>query len=52
MYILNNDSQNYQFCRLQLVVEETLDTKLKEPTYQSQIKVPNVVKPTNKETLL
>ena len=29
-----------------------LDTQLNEPTYQNFIKVPNVVKPTNKKTLL
>ena len=45
MYILK-DTQNYPFCRLQLVVETF--RHLKEPTDQRSIKVPKVVKPTNK----
>ena len=36
------------FCRLQLVVE----TELNDPTNQNSRKVPKVVKPTNKKTLL
>ena len=43
VYIPNNDSQNYSFCNLQLVVE-TLDTQFKETTNQNFIKVPKVVK--------
>ena len=39
MYIPNDDTQNYPFCRLQLVVE-TLDTQLNEPTNQNPLKVP------------
>ena len=50
MYIPNDDTQNYPICRLKLVVE-TLDTQLNEPTNQNTIKVPKVVKPTNKKTL-
>ena len=46
MYIPNNDTQNYPFCRLQLVVEN-LNTQLIEPTNQHSIKVLEVVKPTN-----
>ena len=41
---LQNDSQNYPFCRLRL------DTHLNEPTNQNSLKVPKVVKPTNKKT--
>ena len=51
MYIPNDDPQNYSFCKLQLVVG-TLDTQLGEPTNQNSIKVPTVVKLTNKRTLL
>ena len=47
MYIPNADTQNYPFCRLQLVV----DTQLKESTNQNELKVPKVVRPTNKKTL-
>ena len=33
MYILNDDTQNYSFCKLQLVFETFgLDTTLNEPT--------------------
>ena len=49
MYILNYDTQNYPFCRLQLVGH--LDTLSNEPTNQNSIKVPKV-KPTIKKTLL
>ena len=38
MYILNNDTQYYPYCRLQLIVETF------EPTNQNSIKVPKVVK--------
>ena len=38
----NDDTENYPFCRLQLVV----DTQLNEPTNKDLIKVPKVVKPT------
>ena len=38
MYIINDNTQNYAFCRLQLVAENS-------------IKVPKVVEPTNKKTL-
>ena len=31
MFILNDDTQNYHFFRLQLIVE-TLETQLNEPT--------------------
>ena len=47
MYIPNNDTQNYPFCWLKLVVE-----MLNESNNQYSIKVPKVVKPTNKNTLL
>ena len=45
-YIPNDDTQNYPFCKLQLVVEN-LNTHLIEPTNQHSIKVLEVVKPTN-----
>ena len=44
MYIPNDKTQNYPFCRLQLVLDA--------PTNQNSIKVPKVVNPTNKKTLL
>ena len=50
-YITNVNTQNYPFCRLQLVVE-TFNTKSNEPTNQSSIKVTKVVKLTNKKTLV
>ena len=43
MYLPNDDTQN----RL-----KRLNTQQKEPTNQTLIKVPEVVKPTNKQTLL
>ena len=46
-FIPNDDTQNY-ICGLQLVVE----TQINEPTNQNSIKVPKIVKPTNKITLL
>ena len=51
MYIPNDDTQNHSFCRLQLVVE-TFKHPTYEPTNQNSIKVPNVVKPANEQTLL
>ena len=50
MYNPNDDTQKYPFCRLQLMVEP-LDTQLNEPTNQNSIKVPQLVKTTNKKTL-
>ena len=47
MYIPNDDTQKYPFCRLQLLVK----TQIKEPNNHNLIKVPNVVKPTKKKTL-
>ena len=46
MYIPNDDTQNHPSCRLRL------DTQLKKQTIQKSIKVPKVVKQTNKKTLL
>ena len=48
MYIPNDENQNYFFCRLQLVVE-TFGTKLNKTNNQNSIKVPKVVKSTNKK---
>ena len=44
MYIPNDDTKNYTFCRFKLVVE----TQLNEPTNQNSMKV---VKSTNKKML-
>ena len=41
-FIPNDDTLNYPFCRLKLVVE-SLDTQLNEPTNQNSIKVPKVI---------
>ena len=48
MYIPDNDTQNY-FCILQKSLK-LFDTQLNEPINQNLIKVPKVVKPTNKKT--
>ena len=50
MYIPNDYTQNFPFCRLQLVVE-TFKT-LNKPTNQNAMKVPKVVEPTNKKSLV
>ena len=54
MSISNNDKQNYPFCRLKLVVEflKRLNIQLNESTNQNSLKLPKVVKPKNKKTLL
>ena len=44
---MNDDTQNNPICRLELMVE----TLLNEPNNQSLIKVPKVVKQTNKKRL-
>ena len=49
MYVPNDGTQNYAFCRFQLVVEP-LNIQLNEPTNQNSIKVSKVVKPTNKKS--
>ena len=46
MHIPNDDTQNYPFCNLHLVVE-TFET-----TNQNSIKVSKFVETTNKKTLL
>ena len=38
MYIPNDDTQNYPFFRLKIVVESS-DTELDEPTNQNSIKI-------------
>ena len=51
-FILNNDTQNYPFCRLKLAIEEfehSTPTNQNSPKFQ---KVPKVVNPLNKEMLL
>ena len=47
-YVHFDVTQNYFFFRLQLVI----DTRPNESTNQSSLKVPKVVKPTNKKRLL
>ena len=49
MYIPIDDTQNYSFYRLKLVVETF---ELNKQTNQNSVKVPKVVKPMNKKTLL
>ena len=51
MYIPNDYIQNYPFGSVNLVAE-TLEHSTKFPTYQNSIKVPKVVRPTNKKTLV
>ena len=46
MYTPNDDTQNYPYCSLQLVVK-TFGYRTYEPTNQNSIIVPKVVKPTN-----
>ena len=48
LWPINDYTQNFPFCTLQLVVKTF---RLNEPTNQNQMKVPKVVKPTNKKTL-
>ena len=50
MYITNDDTQNYHFCRLKLVVE-TFEHSTWLTNQSKFTEVPKVVKPTNKETL-
>ena len=49
MYIPNDEIQNLRFCRLKLLVETF---ELIIPTNHNSVKVPKVVKITNKKTLL
>ena len=48
MYIPNDETENYP---LQLVVQ-CLDTYFNEQTNQNSIKIPKVVKPTNKKIII
>ena len=48
VYIPNDDTQNFPFCRL--IVVQMLGHTLK-PTYKNSIKVPKVDKPMNKAVL-
>ena len=52
MYIPNDDTQNYPFCRLQLVIKILKDTQLKKWTNHNSIKFPKVGEPTNKKTVI
>ena len=51
IYIPNDDTQNYPFYRLQLMVEK-LDTQLNELTNQNSLKVPNEIDRTSKKMIL
>ena len=44
MYISNDDTQYYPFCRLQLSGWNVLETQLNESTNQNTIKVPKAIK--------
>ena len=48
--MINDGTLNYPFCRLQLVVKSK-NTKNIEPANQNSVKVPKLVKPTNKKML-
>ena len=50
MYIPNDNTQNYPYCMLQSVVETIGHST--QPNNQNSIKVPKVVKPKNKKTVL
>ena len=50
LYIHNDYTQNYLFCRLQLVVKNV--KTLNEPTNENSIKFPKVDKSANKKMLL
>ena len=50
MYISNDNTQNYHFCRLQKVVE-TFGHSNHDTINQNVIEAPKVVKPTNKKML-
>ena len=52
MFIPNDDTQNKSFCRLKLVTETFGQFQLNEQTNENSLKVPKVVKQTNKKTLL
>ena len=51
MYIPNDDTQNYFFCRLQLDVE-TFGHSTYWTNQSNSIKVPEIDESTNKKTLL
>ena len=51
MFIPNDDTQNYLFCRFKLVVE-TFEHSIFLINQSKFTKVSKVVKPTNKKTLL
>ena len=51
--LINDVTQNYPFCRLQLLVERARwDTQLNKPINQNLTKVLKAIDPTNKKTLL
>ena len=48
MYVPNDDTQNYTFCRIKLLVLKCLDTQLYESKFDKSSQ--KVVKSTNRET--
>ena len=50
MYIPNNETKNYPFCRLNWWLKR-LNTQLIKPTNPNSAKFPKVVNKTNKKTL-
>ena len=52
MFIPNDNTQNYPFCRLQLVDVKLLDIILFNQPIRIQFKVPNVGKPMKKKMVL
>ena len=52
IYIPNVDTQYYPFCRLKLEVETFVHSTSNKPINSNPIKVPKVVKPSNKKTLM
>ena len=50
MISTNNDTQNYPFCTLQLMVE-TFEHSTNELTHQNSLTVLKVINSTNKKTL-
>ena len=50
MYFLNDNTQNYPFHRLKLVVEK-FGHPTKEPTNQISLEVSKIFEPTNKKTV-
>ena len=52
LYIPNDVKQNYPFCRLKFVIKKTYGSEINNSAKNYSIRVSEVVKPTNKKTLL